>query len=481
MDGRPQSEGGRSQVQTLRLFPTSRAILLCCLAAYPLLPSRAQQAHPSMSAADTVKLQQALDAYDAGQFGSAVPVLTELVRRYPKNFQACEALGSLLLETGKLQQALPYLQQAANLSPNDALAHANLGAAYLAQGTSDLALTQLQKAAQLDQSSPQTQSNLGRVWMLQNHPAEAATAFTAALNLLPGDPDIMYNQAVALTADKRPIEALVVINKIPANSVNDQVAELRGDLFEQTGDFKAALLEYQQGAKLNPSAPNLFALDVELLRHWTWEEALSVSRYSAQQFPQDARFPLASVIALFAKGDYQTAAVEASALLKANPDNNTYADLLGRSCQAAGEAAAPQCTQLETFAKAHPQNARIAVFAATAILERPVDHQDQVAAQQLLAKAALATPELPEAHYELAVLAQQNSNWEKSRTELEKAIALKPDYAEAHYRLSRAYAHLGRRDDAKRETELHQQYSDKQKDSLNARMQEVMLFLLKPS
>ncbi len=434
-----------------------------------------------MPAADNLKLHQALDDYDAGQFSKAIPGLTDLARRYPGNFQAREALGSLLLETGRLQQALPYLQEAASIAPENALAHANLGAAYLAQGASDLALPELEIAAKLDPTSPQTQSNLGRAQMLLNHPAEAAEAFAAADKLQPGDAATLYNEAVALNAAKHPSQALSALNRIPSSAANDQIAALRGDLLEQTGEFKAALLEYQQAAKLNPSAQNLFALNVELLRHWTWDESLTISRYGAKQFPADARFPLASVIALFAKGDYQPAAEDAAALLKASPDNNTYADLLGRSCEAAGAAAATQCAQLETFAKAHPENARIAVFAATAILERPVDHQDQVTAQHLLAQAVATNPNLPEAHYQLAVLAQQTSNWEQSRTELERAIALKPDYAEAHYRLSRAYAHLGRREDAKRENYLHQKYSEEQKNSLNARMQDVVLFLLKPS
>ena len=456
----------------------SLAILLLSVAvSASQIPHQANRLPP----ADTVRLKLALDAYDRGDAAQAEPVLKELALKYPHSYVANEALGSLYAEAGNMDGATVYLTKSIRITPSEPLAHANLGAVYLKQNRVADAVRELRTAARLGPNNAATQVSLGKAEMLAGKPAVAAVSFDLAASLSPADPELLYNLALALFNSMQSKRATEVLDRIPADSMTDEYHALAGDAAERTGEFKAALTHMQAAAQLNPSAPNLFALDVELLRHWTWDEALSVSRYSAQQFPQDARFPLASVIALFAKGDYQTAAVEASALLKANPDNNTYADLLGRSCGAAGEAAAPQCTQLETFAEAHPQNARIDVFAATAILERPVDHQDQATAQQLLAKAVLANPALPQAHYELAVLAQQNSNWEQSRTELEKAIALQPDYAEAHYRLSRAYAHLGRRDDAKRETELHQQYSDKQKDSLNARMQEVMLFLLKPS
>jgi tetratricopeptide (TPR) repeat protein len=98
-----------------------------------------------------------------------------------------------------------------------------------------------------------------------------------------------------------------------------------------------------------------------------------------------------------------------------------------------------------------------------------------------LKQAVVADPELAEAYYQLAVLDQQRSQWQQSVDVLDKAVALRPGYSEAHYRLSRAYAHLGRREDAQREIALQQEYSQQEKDRLNARLQEVVLFLLKPS
>ncbi len=61
---------------------------------------------------------------------------------------------------------------------------------------------------------------------------------------------------------------------------------------------------------------------------------------------------------------------------------------------------------------------------------------------------------------------------------LQKAIELRPTYPEAHYRLSRAYAHLGQREEAQQEIALQQKYSQQAKDSLNNHLSEVVTFLV---
>jgi tetratricopeptide (TPR) repeat protein len=96
-----------------------------------------------------------------------------------------------------------------------------------------------------------------------------------------------------------------------------------------------------------------------------------------------------------------------------------------------------------------------------------------------LQQALTADPKLTEAYYQMGVLEQQRSRWKESAVVLEKAVELRPSYPEAHYRLSRAYSHLGMRDDAQKQMALQQQYAQQEKDHINARMQEVMTFLLK--
>jgi hypothetical protein len=75
------------------------------------------------------------------------------------------------------------------------------------------------------------------------------------------------------------------------------------------------------------------------------------------------------------------------------------------------------------------------------------------------------------------VLDQEETHWQDRTAPLERAVALKPDFAEALYRQARTYSHFGRRDDAAQEIRFQQRYAKEQKDSLDAQLKEVTTFL----
>lgn len=435
----------------------------------------------TMPTVDRDALRNALDAYDRGETVKAEPVLHDLATRYPANYEANEAVGSLYAEAGDMQRALPYLEAACRLSPRQPVAHANLGAAYLKLNRLPDSLRELQLAAKTDPGNRETQSNLGQALMLSGKPREAASAFAVASRAKPDDWGLRYNWALALYDAGSLKQAAEVLRPIPAQARTDQMHSLAGDIDEKLGNYKDAATSYQQAAQLNPSDANIYALTAELLRHWTWNEAIQIAQYGERQYPASSHFKVAEGIALYGSSQYPAASSAFAALLAAEPDNAVYADLLGRSCSLVAEGISAECNGLEDFARHHPQNAEAATYAATALLHRPAGQQDTAKAEQFLQQAIAADPKLAEAYFQFGVLDQMKLNWQASAAMLEKAIALRPTYPEAHYRLSRAYAHMGRRDDAQHEIALQQQYSQQEKDRLNTRMQEVVTFLLKPS
>ncbi len=434
-----------------------------------------------MRSDDLAALQRSIEAYDSGRSSEAEPVLRDLAARYPRSYEASEALGSLLAESGEPDRALPFLRRAATIAPSAALAQANLGAVYLKLHRDAEAASALQLAARLDPRSAATQSNLGHALMLRGKPALAAKSFATAAALEPAAWDARYNWALALYESNATREAADVVAKIPAEGLTDQAQSLAGDVYEKLGDFKAAITHYQAAAQSNPSDANLYTLVLELLRHWTWDEAIQIAAFGAKKYPESRHFEVAAGIALYGSNRYPAAATAFAALLAKEPENGFYADLLGRSCGSIADGVNADCNGLEEFARRHPENARAATYAATSILHRPAAEQDGGKAGDLLRRAIRTDPKLPEAYYELGVLEQQSSRWKESADVLERAIALRPTYTEAHYRLSRAYAHMGLRDEAQKQTALQQQYSQQEKDHLDAKMQEVVTFLLKPS
>jgi tetratricopeptide (TPR) repeat protein len=442
--------------------------------------------HP-MSPQDRTQLHKALDAYDAGNAAQAEPLLRDLSKRYPANYEANEALGSLYAEGGDYAQALTFLKHAAELAPREALAQANLGAALLKLGQPNEAVVALKKATALDPKNVSALSNLGQSLMAMTpkpRPEEAATALASASKLAPQDADLKYNLAVALYQSGSAASAAksaAVLATLPPDAMTDQVHALAADAEEHSGRFPEALAHFQKAAQMNPSDANLYALTVELLRHWTWPEAIKVANFGSERFPASSHFQVAAGIGYYANSEYKQAIRVFSHLLESDSNNASYADLLGRSCSLLAEGENAGCAEIYRFAERHPGNAVTTTYAAVAILHEPTEKHDLDKAAQLLHAATAADPTYAEAWFQMGVLDQAELHWKESVTDLKQSIALRPFSAEAHYRLSRAYAHLGQRDEAKAEIALHQTYSQQAKDSLNARMQEVMTFILKPS
>src|SRR6202021_579430 len=134
---------GKAQITAAeipRFVPCFRGRLKCCmLELRPLvlaavlgtaawLPAASAT---QMSAADTARLHDTLEAYDQGHVQEAQPLLEELIRRHPASFEINETLGLIFAEAGHLLQALPMLARAAQIRPRSAVARSTLGAANL--------------------------------------------------------------------------------------------------------------------------------------------------------------------------------------------------------------------------------------------------------------------------------------------------------------------------------------------------------------
>jgi len=462
-------------LRMFRFLPVYGSVLL---AASLAAQTGATRPRP-MSTADQTTLKRALDTYDQGDLKSSEPLLADLAKRYPGSYPANEALGSLYAETDRTELALPYLRRACALSPREAIAHANLGAAYLKLNKPVEAVPELRLALKSDPHNAATQSNLGQALMLNLQPADAAKVFAAASTLQPADSGLKYNLALALYEGGSIKEASTALSSIPATDATDQTEALGGDLDEKLGHFEQAIAHYQAAAKMNPSDANLYALTLELMRHWTWSEAIEIASYGASRYPGSTHFEVAKGIAQYGGQKYPEAIVTLSKLLQREPENALYADLLGRSCSAIAEDASAECIGLSEFAHRHPENAQAATYAAVSLLHRPSAEQDNPEVKRLLDQAIAANPNLPEAYFQLGVLDQSQTEWKESVAPLQRAIEIRQTYPEAHYRLSRAYAHLGMKAEAQQEIALQQKYSQQAKDTVNAHLQEVVTFLVK--
>ena len=450
--------------------------LMMILGAGLLASAAGQTRPPGLSPSDQAALRQALADEDAGRPEQAEPVLLRLAERYPANDQVSEALGLLYAEGGAMTRALPYLQRASRSAPRSAVDHANLGTAWLKLGQAHKAADELNIAAKLEPGNAQTLSALGQAYMLLQEPAQAGDAFSRAAAIDPHNPDLLYNWAVALADQGQTQRALDVLNRIAATGMSDAAESLAGDLEEKLGHFMAAVAHDQRAARMNPSEANLYALCVEFLRHWTWDDAQKTAAWGVEHYPDSTRLHLALGVALYGDKKFQDAARVFAGLLQQQPDNATVADMLGRTC-AEIESGDASCRKLEDFAQRHANNPAAAVYAARQILERPHSAADLEQVNRLLAGATAADPRNADAWYETGLLDAERGQWQASAGALEKATALRPEFAPAHYQLAKAYGHLARPEDQKRELALFQSCTQKEKDEVNAKVRAMTVFL----
>ena len=457
----------------LLAVPSRLFLVLSVLLASPVLFSQVS----GLSAHDQRELTSALAADNAGHPQQAEQPLRDLVHRYPRNFEILESLGLVYAELGEYAQACPYLTTATQVNSSSAVAFANLGSAYLKLGRTSDAIKALQRAADIDPKNAETQSALGLARMQTRQPKLAAEAFARAANVGPPGADLLYNWSVALLGAGEITDASAVASRIPDSASSAQVQSLLGDIAEHQDQFKIAVERYQKAMDLSPTEANIYTLAMEFVRHWTFDPAIKIFDYGLERYPASTLLLSGKGIAEYADNHYADAASIFSGLLAHDSNNALYAEILGHSCNLMPDSTAG-CNSMIAFAEAHPSNASASLFAAKSLLHNPGDPDATAKAEVLLRRATAIDPKLADAWYELGLLDQQKGNWRQSQTALEKCVALQPKLSKAHYRLALAYAHLGRRDEAKREIALQQQYSEQEKDKLNARMQDVTRFVV---
>jgi tetratricopeptide (TPR) repeat protein len=272
-------------------------------------------------------------------------------------------------------------------------------------------------------------------------------------------------------------QAAEALAPIQGQETLPQVQALLGEIAEKQGHFLDAATHLQAAAKLDPSEANLYLVGMEYLKHWTFQPALQFFEYGVAHYPSSQRMLLGIGITRYSMNQIPLAAPIFAQLLDADPQNTTYAELLGRSCTLMPDTI-KECEKLERFAEANPQHATIDTYAATSILARSNEAPNLDLAARLLDEAIQVDPKLAEAHLQKGFLLQYREQWRESIPELEVSVALRPESSRAHYRLALAYAHTGNREKAHEQIALQKKYRELEKDGIDARLNEIQMFLV---
>jgi tetratricopeptide (TPR) repeat protein len=322
---------------------------------------------------------------------------------------------------------------------------------------------------------------LGDFYLHAGRYIESIPLLQTAYQIDPANRDNEYQLALALNRTGNLSQAREHLGKLLAHGESADLHRLAAELDESAGDPLAAVHEYEQAVRLDPSEENYFAWGSELLLHRAILQAQEVFQNGAKAYPKSVRMLTALGTALFSGAHYEEAAqrlCDASDLSPADLDPYIF---MGRI-----EVVAPNplpCVQqrLARFVDLQPGNSLANYYYAMAILKgyaQPLDQQVLQQVETLLNRALQIDAQCGEAYLQLGILKYSQRNFEKAIDDFNKAIAANPELVDAHYRLAVAYDRIGATAKAEQEFHLHDEMKKQQAAEVERQRRAVKQFLV---
>ncbi len=223
-------------------------------------------------------------------------------------------------------------------------------------------------------------------------------------------------------------------------------------------DYKGAALEYQKAAESEPSEENIFAFGMSLF-HLDHNSAITILRYGIQKYPDSIKLRVALGTVLYADGK----ALEGAQLLceaqELNPSDPHPMELLAET-EIVPQALAPRITSLLAALHKRYGNDGLILFDYTMVQSgRWSTDKDSVPPHftDSLEEALRLNPRLPQAYYQLSLVAAQRRQYNEEIRLLKRAITLDPNKDEYHYRLAFAYRKSGDEENFQKELNRFEQ------------------------
>jgi tetratricopeptide (TPR) repeat protein len=256
---------------------------------------------------------------------------------------------------------------------------------------------------------------------------------------------------------------------------------LAGDRAEGSGDPLAAVREYEQAVRLNPTEENYFAWGTELLLHRAIKPAAEVFEKGTTAHPKSARMLAGLGAALYASGSYNDAARRLCAASDLQPTDPTAYLFLGKMEKAAPDPLPCAAEKLARFAHDQPTNALANYYFAVSVWKRAQRNENPQYLRkcELLLQAAIAAdPKLDSAYVYLGMVYAARANFAQAIETYKKAVEINPQSTEAHYRLSQAYKRVGEEEKSDQELELYKQADKTETAAIEQQRREIRQFLI---
>jgi len=335
--------------------------------------------------------ERAVSAEQAGQYELAIRELRGAVHARPSDERLRTALGVAFFHEGYLANAIAEFSAAIQLQPNELDARVDLAAVWMNLGDTDNAIPELEHVVAADPGDLPSRSNLALCYLQDGRWDDALREYMALLKSDPDSPELLYDLAVAQKHQQNYEGARASLRKS---------LERKPDL--PAAEFELGEIYWEQGM-LDEAASQL----------------QSLCRTHPDFLP--AYFPLAEV--LRQKGDLDLALSTIQKVLQAGPNAAAYQELAilqkQRGEVEAAAVAFHQAEELKNKAKLQ-QAAQL----ATATARRLLRAHDIEGALRKLEFALRLDPGSAEAHFQLALILNQQHDDTRALAEFRKAFEM---------------------------------------------------------
>jgi len=315
--------------------------------------------------------------------------------------------------------------------------------------------------------------------LLRTGRAKQAIAYLEqAVKAKPMDYDAGYSLAVACEKSGDSKRADRAVQTLLARGERAELHALLAEIHESERQPVEAVREYQRAAEMEPSEQNLFAWGAELLLHHAYAPAAEVFGKGHRLYPNSVRILVGLGSTAYAQDlNEQAARWLLEAIAREPSDARAYL-FLGKVQEVAKSEPVEWVEAFRRYAGLQPQDARAHYYYAVALEKQRRGERDFAARGAELEKAIAIDPQFGNAHLKLGVLYSEKGESAKAVISLQKAIefTLLPD--EAHLRLAQVYRRMGETEKARRESELYEEVSAKKKEKMERERRELGEFVI---
>lgn len=313
---------------------------------------------------------------------------------------------------------------------------------------------ELLREVQLHPESFSANNRIGEFYAAAGKYSSAAHYLEKAYAIQPDSYGNAYDLALAYLKGGTAAKARALAVQLLQAQDKPELHNLLGAILDAEGRYRESIAEYEKAARADPSEQNVFDLANELVSRGALEPALQIFQYGSGRYPRSARLRVGLGVAQYSLGQYTDAVQSLCQAVDMNPADTKALDFLGKMYDVSPAMAEEVARRLAHFAALYPQNARADYYYALSLRKRslePGSRKEWPRAEALLKKSVKLDPSYADAHYQLALLYEDEGRAMEAIREYETAIQLRKDLSAAHYRLALLYRKTGKADLARRQ------------------------------